>query len=139
MEHEQDHSETASGAGPAGGQQPEAEEQKRAFDSFGEAMRSAVDEAASKAREAAPKMKSAVSDALHELTYNGTFGAVFLGTFAAELVPRNLRESMVKGAKAGREKDRATKDKVCDAMKKRPDAGESAEVTIDIEPDPAGA
>ncbi len=132
MKHHEDHHEKAQGTGSTEKPQPGSDEGKRAFDSFGDATRRAMDEAAGRAKEAAPRVKSAVSEALHDLTYGTTYGAVFLGTLAAELVPRNLRESMVKGARAGREKAR-------DAMKSGPAKKEGGEVTIDIEPDPSGA
>ncbi|MEO1844485.1 MAG: hypothetical protein ABGZ37_09440 [Akkermansiaceae bacterium] len=120
-------------------QDPQEEAGKRQFESFGEAVRSAKDDATSKAKEAAPKMKSAVAEVIYDLTYGSAYGAVFLGAFAAELVPKPIKDEFTKGAKAGRDKARTARDKVRDAMTPKKADEASGEVVIDIEPDPAGA
>lgn len=120
--------------------QTESEEaEKHHFESVAEAMRSAKDDATNRAKEAAPKMKSAVADVLYDLTYGGAYGAVFLGALASELIPKPVRESFSKGAKAGRDTAKKAKDKVCDAMKREADEPSGDEVVIDIDPEPAGA
>ena len=120
--------------------QPESEEaEKHHFESVAEAMRSAKDDATNRAKEAAPKMKSAVAAAIYDLTYGGAYGAVFLGAFASELIPKPVRESFSKGAKAGRDTAKKAKDKVCDTMKPKAEEPSGGEVVIDIDPEPAGA
>ena len=115
------------------------EDEKRQFESVAEAMRSASDDATNRAKAAAPKMKSAVADVLYDLTYGGAYGAVFLGAFVTELIPKPVRESFLKGAKAGRDTAKKAKDKVCDAMKPKAEEPSGGEVVIDIDPEPAGA
>lgn len=113
---------------------------KRHFDSFSDAVNAAKEDACDKAREAAPKLKAAVAEAVHDLAYGGAFGAVFLGAFAAELVPSGLKEVLAKGAKAGREKAGQARDKVREAMTPSKNASSDDEVVIDLDrADPAGA
>jgi hypothetical protein len=115
------------------------EDEKHQFESVAEAMRSAKEDATNRAKEAAPKIKSAVADVLYDLSYGGAYGAVFLGAFASELIPKPVRESFSQGAKAGRDTAKKAKDKVCDAMKPKAEEPSGGEVVIDIDPEPAGA
>ena len=120
------------------GAESEPKEGKRHFDSFGEAFRRAREEAASKAKEAAPRIKSAMTEVVHELAYGSAYGAVFLQTLAGELVPGNIKGSVARGARAGRENARAATERAREAMKPK-GAAEGGEAVIDIAPGPAGA
>ena len=130
MKHHENDSEPGTESGPT--------KRKRHFDSFGEAFRGAREDATRKAKEAAPRMKSAVTEVVYELAYGGAYGGVFLGALAAELVPENIKESVARGARAGREKARTAADRAREAMKPKATA-EAGEAVIDIETNPAGA
>jgi hypothetical protein len=140
MEPYENHTDPQGGQGCA--QEPEAK--KRHFESFGDALNAAKEDACNKAKEAAPKLKSAVADAVHDMAYGGAYGAVFLGAFAAELIPGAIREGVVKGAQAGRDKARQAcekvREKVREAVTPQKEQAPAKEVVIDIDgPAPAGA
>lgn len=73
------------------------------FESFSQAIGAARRDASFKAREAAPKLKKALAGAAHDVAYGAAFGACFAACFAKELIPAGLRESLKRGANAGRE------------------------------------
>ncbi|MGB0991645.1 MAG: hypothetical protein ACPG32_04160 [Akkermansiaceae bacterium] len=75
---------------------------KRQFESCGDAFSAGRSDATSKAREAAPKLKEAVSGAVHDLAYGAAYGVFFAGAFANEFVPQSVKDGIAKGAKAGR-------------------------------------
>lgn len=72
------------------------------YGSFSEAWDAAREDAGSRAREAAPKMKEALEDAAHDIAYGMAFGACFAGYFAKEILPEGLKASLRKGARDGR-------------------------------------
>ena len=80
----------------------EAAPQAPRYTSFSEAFDTARQDAASMAREAAPRLKQSFAAAAHDLAYGAAFGACFAACFAKELIPDSLRESLRRGANAGR-------------------------------------
>ncbi len=101
--------------------------EKRHFESCSDAFRAGKEDATAKAREAAPKLKSAIADVIFDVAYGATYGAVFAGAFANEFVPQAVKDGVAKGAAAG--KDAA--DKVRSKMKKNsevPDSEDSIEL-----------
>lgn len=75
---------------------------KRHFESCSEAFRAGKEDATAKARETAPKLKSAIAGVIFDVAYGATYGAVFAGAFANEFVPRAVKDGVAKGAAAGR-------------------------------------
>jgi hypothetical protein len=73
------------------------------YTTFSEAFDTARQDAASMAREAAPKLKQALAGAAHDLAYGAAFGACFAACFAREIIPESLRETLRRGADAGRD------------------------------------
>ncbi|MFK7909324.1 MAG: hypothetical protein AB8F34_01855 [Akkermansiaceae bacterium] len=104
---------------------------KRHFESCADAFRAGKEDAAAKAQEAAPKLKSAIADVIFDVAYGATYGAVFASAFANEFVPQAVKEGVAKGAAAG--KDAA--DKVRAKMNKQSEVPDSDE-TIEL-PAPA--
>lgn len=108
-------------------QQSEGRKEKRHFESCADAFRAGREDATAKAREAAPKLKSAVADVVFDIAYGATYGAVFAGAFANEFVPQAVKDGVAKGAAAG--KDAA--DKVRARMRKQsgvPDSDDAIEL-----------
>ena len=103
-------------------QQPEteAEAAKRQFENMKDAFRSGSQAGAAKAREAAPTVKSAFSEALHDIAYGVAFGSNFVGAFAEEFVPKAVRDGFAKGAAAGRAASDKARTKAADVI--TPDA-----------------
>ena len=78
------------------------EQEKRHFDSCTDAFKAGRDDATAKAREAAPRLKSFVADAVFDVAYSAAYGAFFAGAFANEFVPQTVKDGLAKGAAAGR-------------------------------------
>jgi len=83
------------GAAAAGAEEPR-------YQSFSQAIDTARQDAESKAREAAPQLKDALSGAAHDFTYGVAFGACFAVAFAREILPTGLKDALRKGAHDGR-------------------------------------
>ena len=73
------------------------------FETFAEALGAARKDAASKAREAAPKLKGALQGAAHDMAYGAAFGACFAACFAREMMPEGIKEAFRCGANDGRD------------------------------------
>lgn len=91
---------------------PQENEGKRHFESCSDAFKAGKEDAAAKAREAAPKLKAAIADALFDVAYGATYGAVFAGAFANEFVPKSVKEAVEKGVAKGAAAGRSAADKV---------------------------
>jgi hypothetical protein len=54
-----------------------------------------------KAKAAVPTLKGAVKTTIHDLAYGAAFGVCFAGYFAREMVPAELRRTVVRGLQRG--------------------------------------
>ena len=77
-------------------------QEKRHFDSCSHAFQSGREDATAKAREAAPRLKGFLADAVFDVAYSAAYGAFFAGAFAHEFVPQSVKDGLAKGAAAGR-------------------------------------
>ncbi len=77
-------------------------QEKRHFESCSDAFKAGKEDATAKAREAAPRLKGFVADAIFDVAYSAAYGAFFAGAFANELLPQTVKDGLAKGAAAGR-------------------------------------
>ena len=98
---------------------PESPEKKR-FASIRDAVEAAGAEAAAKAKEAAPGLKKMAADTAHDISYAAAYGTFFVSTLAYEFLPKPFKETMAKGAAAGRSAARNARVKAGDAMRPTP-------------------
>ena len=75
----------------------------RSHQSLADAIHAASQDAERLAGEAAPKLKQAIRTVAYEVAYGAAFGTCFAAAFARELTPATLKESLARGARAGRE------------------------------------
>lgn len=89
------------------------------FQSVGEAVHAAQDDARRLAGETAPKLKNALRTAAYDMAYCAAFGACFTVAFAREITPSAVKDGLARGARAGR--DAADKAKSAfDSLARRP-------------------
>lgn len=70
---------------------------------FAQAIGCARRDAVDSARKAAPKLRSVLEGAAHDMAYGAAFGACFAVAFARELVPGGIRRAWRRGAEKGGE------------------------------------
>lgn len=112
----------------------ETTEAKRQFDSCSNAFQAGREDATAKAREAAPKLKSAVADTIFDVAYGVTYGAFFAGAFANEFIPKAVKDVVAQGVEKGAAAGRKAADKV---RQPSPAASEVAEMNTLELPAPA--
>ena len=95
---------------------------KRHFDSCSNAYQAGREDATTKAREAAPKLKGAVADTIYDVAYGVTYGAFFAGALAKEFIPKAVKDVVAQGVEKGAAAGRAAADKV-----RQPSTSEVAE------------
>ena len=98
---------------------------KRHFDSCSNAFQAGREDATTKAREAAPKLKGAVADTIYDVAYGVTYGAFFAGALAKEFIPKAVKDVVAQGVEKGAAAGRAAADKV---RQPSPSANETGEV-----------
>lgn len=90
----------------------ERADERRHFESCSNAFKAGKEDATAKAREAAPKMKSAVTETVHDVAYGLAYGAFFAGAFAHELLPKSVKDAVAKGIDRGSAAGRNAAEKV---------------------------
>lgn len=93
---------------------------RKPFESVRDAVETARKEAGAMAKDTAPKLKAAVAEVVYDIAYGAAFGTFFAGTFANELLPRQFKDCLAKGAAAGRSAARKACEKAGNAMRLAP-------------------
>jgi hypothetical protein len=71
------------------------------FRNVADAMGAGRRAAEAKAKNSVPALKQVLKSAVHDLAYGTAFSVCFAGYFARELVPEDLRSTVVRGLKRG--------------------------------------
>ena len=87
--------------GEATGEQAQPQPERRAFESFRDAILKGAEDARAAAEKTIPKMKSAATDAAYWTAYGAAFAAVFQWTLAKGLTPESLKCGFRDGVSGG--------------------------------------